>query len=377
MYDLVDMPCFLTKNQNAMATCLEMMFTYESSSMLHASVSGAVLNILGLSPPPATPLGADEATASATLEQALEAARALEASGRREPFQRHLFEDCRLAERILEAVALNEDAEKGSTGVSPSLISPMALSATSPPPPVEPGEAAAATGEATAEAPDVGAVTGTTGGGATGVAEPSSGPGEGKGDMGEVGEGGAPAAPGLSGSEAGAAVSGASGSEGGQEGGDTEGAGEAGRREEKLRPRRGRRLGHMGHVLLLSRAVVDAQNKEPREGLGEEKGVGAGEVGDGGCGGEGGGGEASKIGEAEGQEDDGVEGGGGGEVAVGGQGGGEAAGKSFVARVLARRECSEQWQVRLFVFCCVWFCFVLVWFVFFLFLLMRFLCCFC
>ncbi|CAN0306815.1 unnamed protein product, partial [Hapterophycus canaliculatus] len=32
--------------EHAMATCLEMMFTYETSSMLHASVAASVLSVL-------------------------------------------------------------------------------------------------------------------------------------------------------------------------------------------------------------------------------------------------------------------------------------------------------------------------------------------
>lgn len=299
-----------------MATFLEMMFTYESSSMLHASVSGAVLSILGAAPLPPPPLGLDEATAAAWVAETTEAARLTATSGRREPFQRHLFEDCRLTERILEAIAVNEDAERGPEEVTPAMAAVVAAVGGGAAPSEVQGTEVGKEGESRE----------------TTVTSPPNDAGEMPGGVkvdqdaaaaAGVGEGGANAVPG---GEAAACAS----------------------DDEESRPaRRGRRLGHMGHVLLLSRAIVDAQNKEPREGLVEEAGASSGrEGGEGGGEGEGsvngGAGEGVKVGEGGEEENEGEW---GGVAAMGKEG--PAARRSFVAGLVARRECAEQWQVCL------------------------------
>lgn len=304
--------------QNAMATCLEMMFTYESSSMLHASVSSAVLNILGASPPPPPPLGMNDATASAWVAETSEAAERAAKSGRREPFQRHLFEDCRLAERILEAVALNEDAEKGWEGSPSSMEVSVAAQ----------GEGAAASaGAGDGEA----GVTPGTAGAETG-GERVEAPATSSSDDTVPKTDGAVGGQGAGGNVAG----------GGGEGDSAVARGELGSGGQP--PRRGRRLGHMGHVLLLSRALVDAQNKEPREGSGDEprtrRGGEGGEVGAG-AGDSEGGTKAGRSGHGGGEEEEDADWG----AATGLRKEGPATRKSFVAGLLSRRECSEQWQV--------------------------------
>lgn len=333
--------------QAAMATFLEMMFTYESSSMLHASVSGAVLSILGASPLPPPPVGLDEAMAAAWVAETTEAARLAANSGRREPFQRHLFEDCRLAERLLEAVAVNEDAERGPKEVTPAMAAAVAAVGNAPAAAVEGGSGSSdvetaekAVTEESGDTPEVSppddAISTPDGVVEEGDASPGAD---------QAAAAAAAAAAGGEGSAGKADPAAAVAVPGGEEKAEAA-ASVATDDEEKPRiARRGRRLGHMGHVILLSRAIVDAQNKEPREGLTEEAGV----RGDRGAGGESegrgdvnrGAGDGGKVGSTGEERED--EGDWAGVAPMEKEG--PAARKSFVAGLMARRECAEQWQV--------------------------------
>eukprot|EP00752_Nemacystus_decipiens_P007482 g6684.t1 len=386
--------------EHAMATCLEMMFTYETSSMLHTSVAASVLAILipattvagaGARRGSASSPGEAAAAAEAASGEGGEAEGAASAAGtdsagegeggagggkaggggggggRREPFQRHLFEDCRLVERILEAVALNEDAEKPQQEPAPMVPDSGAEPAVTAPAPA--GDAAGDSGGSVAEGAtvDVGDVGSADGAGAAAAPAASSAPSvpeEGgmaatevadtaaaaaaaataapesqevkAGPPGEEGESGpaegiSPGGNAATGGDASAAAAGSSG------------VGEGVRRRAKP----GRRLGHMGHVLLLSRAVMGAESGEHGGGgvssaspWGPPPGAGAMmDDTEGTEGGEGGGAGSGSEGEQ-----------GGGESAVDGAGTGASAAtagssrKSFVAGLLARRECAEHWH---------------------------------
>ena len=373
--------------QHAMATCLEMIFTYETSSMLHTSVAASVLAILipaatsagagarrGSSSSPgeaavaaaaaATEGGEESEAASGAGADSIEegggggggdAGVAKGGGGRREPFQRHLFEDCRLVERILEAVALNEDAEKPQQEPAPM-------------PDSDPEPAAAAgegTGDSSAGAPAGAAATdggdvestdvtvaatpavpeeGGSGGrdgvetaAATSENQEATASGEGEGGPAEGTTAGV-STPGEDAATAAAAAAAAVGSAAGS------GVGEGVRK----RARPGRRLGHMGHVLLLSRAVMGAENGEHGGGVSSvsprARPPGAGAMLNGSEGAEVGG-DGQGAAEGEGEQ--------GGEAAAG-AGAGAGAGvsapaaaasrKSFVAGLLARRECVEHWH---------------------------------
>lgn len=232
-------------------------------------------------------------------------------AGHREAFQRHLFDDCRLVERILEAAAINEDSEKAQEEqfVDPEPAAWGSGDDASSTPPAEDGGA------------DPGGAAATT-----------------------AGESGAAPEVDMEGGEKPAASSGAGGEEAGEGfgGGGDAATGEAQSRrgEGRRRPRPGRRLGHMGHVLLLSRAVVDAENMQMRE-TDRPATLARGEAG------------ANGTGGVEGIERDGAEGGGAvkaeeivaTEAAAAAAGGGVSASrKSFVAGLLAKRECAPQWQ---------------------------------
>ncbi|CAM9728964.1 unnamed protein product, partial [Ectocarpus fasciculatus] len=392
--------------ENAMATCLEMMFTYETSSMLHASVATSVQAILappvgggapgisrvglgaggGLSSPTSTSSEAavagegegegagdrKEGSPAEGVDSAVGGAggggggggdgMSNAGRGRRESFQRHLFEDCRLVERILEAVALNEDAEKPQQEQAP-----MEESETEP------------AAEAAAEA----AEGGVTAAGAEGGGAGAGGDGGGDGDDGELADAAAPATPEqgqtTGGEDAGVeavasataaaetamaeapeAVAGAAGEAPAEEGdspgekagtaaggddatavaadsaaagGSSSGGGGTGAGRRRSRP--GRRLGHMGHVLLLSRAVMGAESGGGEQGVASPRPSLAAEGGmleEGGDGGDAASAAAAAVGEGE-------------------DSGGAAAGdstapgkKTFVGGLLAKRDCAEHWQ---------------------------------
>lgn len=365
-----------------MATLLEMMFTYESSSMLHASVSSAVLNILGMSPPPPTPFGVPEATAIAAAEQAAEIARRAALSGRREGFQRHLFEDCRLVEHILEAVAVNEDAEKGpavggahpgqpsttsttaspATGLSAIPEASAAPDAMAPSPPSPSGGVASGTESAEASITETQGLAASRGASvptSSELAEHAAGVGPPPSTVAPTPAEAASGAP-VTVASARPETGGMAPVDGQEE--DMSGSGstadasvhEMDAAKRRQRSRHGRRLGHMGHVLFLSKALMEAQNKDPRPGLVEEAetsqgptaaadGMGAELAGVPGAGEEG----ADAVVEAR-QEGNGGEanGGVGGAATAVTVNRGRAARKSFVAGLLSRRDCAEQWQVH-------------------------------
>lgn len=309
------LPLLLVR-KNAMATCLEMMFTYETASMLHTSVAASILAILIPPSSPVTPAGtaysssgALVASAGGQAHQNREGCKKTESeeggkpgeggtdvaksSGHRQAFQCHLFEDCHLVERILEAVAVNEDAEKAQGGgrvkqeeeASQADATAAAVSITSG---IE-----GATGEASASvsgaAPSVGDQM---------IREKQQQESE------ETLEG--VGREGIVGSVA-------------AEGVDTE----------RTRRRPGRRLGHMGHVLLLSKAVVDAENLEVREVSGVSVSSGGGQTGVGGA-------SASVSGVGEHQSASAATSGGGVERRV--------SRKSLVGALVSGRECAEQWH---------------------------------
>ena len=304
-------------SKNAMATCLEMMFTYETSSMLHTSVAASVLTILI---PAMTTVGSaatkvPEASSQVQRHQGEEEQKgagkgdveeegggegvAAKPGHHREVFQRHLFKDCRLVERILEAVALNEDAEKVQ-------------------------------GEAHEQQEDQGAphATATSAEGVTAGAGAAAFASAGRTVPGSVmPTGGRSAVPGKKKEHALMGVLGEAM------------AGGEGRSASRRRRRPGRRLGHMGHVLLLSKAILDAVNTtetgEMLAGAGLSVG-GAPGVEDGRGGGLATGGVSAVVGGEEGTEV---------KVAMAGAAAGAGASKkSLVGLLVSSRECAEQWQ---------------------------------
>lgn len=218
---------------------------------------------------------------------------ATKSSGHREAFQRHLFQDCRLVERILEAVALNEDAEKAQGGARVNQ------------------EEEASQAEATAAAASV--TSGT--GGASGETSTSvSGATPAVGDQ-MIRE--------KQKQESDETLKGV-----GREG-VAESVAAEGLETERTRRRPGRRLGHMGHVLLLSKAVVDAENLEATEASGASVSSGGGQTGVGGA-------SASMGGVGDHQGASAATGGGGVER--------RASRKSLVGALVSSRECAEQWH---------------------------------
>lgn len=101
---------------------------------------------------------------------------------------------------------------------------------------------------------------------------------------------------------------------------------------ERTHRRPGRRLGHMGHVLLLSKAVVDAENLEAREVplAGEGVSSGGGQTGVGGASASLGGVEEHQSASAATTGGDGVE--------------RRVSRKSLVGALVSGRECAEQWH---------------------------------